>query len=343
MLMQDGERGLPQQAVQERVMAMLTTALGPVGAFLEDETVIEIMVNPDGRVWVERLGEAPRVCGDTLDAVTVERILRLVASSMGVECHAEAPSLSAILPGSGARFQGFVPPVVARPVFVIRKKALHVFTLEDYVRSAIMTAQEAEVITRAVRGKRNILIAGGTGSGKTTLANAILAVMAATGDRLVTIEDTPELQCTAPNHLALYTREGVASMRHLVKDTMRCRPDRIIVGEVRDGAALDLLKSWTTGHPGGLCTIHAHSPQQALLRLEQLLQEVVVEVPRGLITDVVHLIVCIGRTPTGRRVLGLAEMVGFAHGEYMLNGGEAAGGTVCRQQSTSWHRQPVSS
>jgi type IV secretion system protein VirB11 len=288
--------------VQERVLEMLTAALGPVGALLQDDTVVEIMANPDGTVWVERLGERPQPSGATLAPSTRERLIRLIASWADLECHAACPILSAVLPGDGSRFQGFVPPVVPQPTFVIRKRALRVFTLADYVQASIMTAAHALALTQAVQTRQNILIAGGTGSGKTTLANAVLTVMAATGDRIVTIEDTPELQCTAPNHLALYTREGVTTMQHLVKATLRCRPDRIVVGEVRDGAALDMLKAWNTGHPGGLATVHANGARQALLRLEQLLQEVVVTVPRGLIAETVQCIVAIERAGGGRQV-----------------------------------------
>jgi P-type conjugative transfer ATPase TrbB len=309
---------LPQQRVQDRVLDMLTAALGPVGAWLHDDAVIEIMSNPDGTVWVERLGEPPRRSGERLEAGTVEHILRLVASSIGSACHAGAPSLSAVLPGDGARFQGFVPPVVTQPAFVIRKRALRVFTLADYVEDGTMTAAQALALADAVTTRQNIVIAGGTGSGKTTLANAVLALMAATGERLVTIEDTPELQCTAPNHLALYTREGVATMQQLVKETMRCRPDRIVVGEVRDGAALDLLKSWNTGHPGGLCTLHANGARQSLTRLEQLVHEAVVTVPRVLIAEAVHLIVYLARTPRGRQVQSLAAVTGVVGDAYVV-------------------------
>ncbi|MGE3541355.1 MAG: P-type conjugative transfer ATPase TrbB [Candidatus Tectimicrobiota bacterium] len=306
------------QTVAHRVRDMLTAALGPVGVFLADPTVIEIMTNPDGRVWVERLGEPPRCSGERLAPGTIEQIIRLVASSLGAECHAGAPSLSAVLPGDGARFQGFVPPVVTQPAFVIRQRALRVFTLEDYVEDGTMTAAQALALADAVTTRQNLVIAGGTGSGKTTLANAVLACMAETGDRIVTIEDTPELQCTAPNHLALYTREGVATMQQLVKETMRCRPDRIIVGEVRDGAALDLLKAWGTGHPGGLCTLHANGAAQSLTRLEQLVQEAVVTVPRALIADAVDLMVYLARTPRGRQVHSLAAVTGLVGDQYVV-------------------------
>jgi len=307
------------QRPETRLLAMLTTALGPVGPWLQDPTVVEIMVNPDGHVWVECQGDAPLDTGSALDPATVERVIRLMAAHCHTECHAGAPSLSTVLPGDGARLQAFVPPVVTRPTFVIRKKALRVFTLDDYVASGILSPGYAVTLTQAVQARRNIVIAGSTGSGKTTLANAVLALIAQTGDRVVTIEDTPELQCTAPNHLALYTREGVATMQQLVKDTMRCRPDRIIVGEVRDGAALDLLKAWGTGHPGGVATVHATGARGTLTRLEQLVQEVVVTVPRALLAETVHVIVSLERVAGGRRVTDLTYVTGLVQGEYCLH------------------------
>jgi type IV secretion system protein VirB11 len=302
---------------QHRVLNMLTVALGPVGTALQDPTVIEIMVNPDGRVWVERLGEAPKATV-TLPAATVEHIIRLVASSMGLECHADQPALSAPLPGSGARFQGMVPPITAAPSFVIRKKAVALYPLAAYVAEGSMTAGQAALLRRAVEEKRNILIAGGTGSGKTTLCNALLAVMATLGVRILTLEDTAELHCPAPNHLALYTKEGVVTMRQLVKLTLRCRPDRIILGEVRDGAVHDLFNTWNSGHPGGLCTIHAETPLRALRKLEQYALEVVLTPPCGLIADVVDVIVCMQRTLEGRKVTAIAEVRGYEGGQYLL-------------------------
>jgi type IV secretion system protein VirB11 len=300
----------------ERTLEMLATALGAVGAYLHQPDIIEIMVNPDGRVWVERLGTRPEGTPHTLAAATVERIVRLVAALEGTECHAARPTLSAVLPISKARFQGFLPPVVAAPSFVIRRPALQVFHLEDYVREGVMTGAQADALRQAVWRRQSIVIAGATGSGKSTLANAVLALMAETGDRIVTLEDTPELQCTAPNTLALYTSDTV-SMRQLVKDTLRTRPDRIVIGEVRDGTALDMLRALQTGHPG-LCTVHADSAHGALVRLEQLVQEVSASPQQALIAEVIHCLVHIVRTPQGRRVPTVAFLEGRVDGEYNL-------------------------
>jgi type IV secretion system protein VirB11 len=211
-----------------------------------------------------------------------------------------------------------VPPITAAPSFVIRKKAVALYPLEAYVQQGIMTQAQATTLRDAVAHKQNILIAGGTGSGKTTLCNALLAVMATRGERILTLEDTAELHCPAPNHLALYTKEGVVTMRQLVKLTLRCRPDRIILGEVRDGAVHDLFNTWNSGHPGGLCTIHAETPLRALRKLEQYALEVVLRPPCELIADVVDVIVCLQRTLEGRQVTAIAAVRGYESGQYLL-------------------------
>jgi P-type conjugative transfer ATPase TrbB len=180
--------------------------------------------------------------------------------------------------------------VVAAPAFAIRKPAVAVFTLEDYVAAGIMTSGQANALKVAVEARKNILVAGGTSSGKTTLTNALLAEVAKTSDRVVLIEDTRELQCKAPNLVALRTKDGVISLSDLVRSSLRLRPDRIPIGEVRGAEALDLLKAWGTGHPGGIGTIHAGTALGALRRLEQLIQEAVVTVPRALIAETINVI-----------------------------------------------------
>jgi type IV secretion system protein TrbB len=191
---------------------MLRTALGPaIALWLDDPAVIEVMLNPDGKLWIDRLGEGVSDTGDTMAAVDGERIIRLVAHHVGVEVHSGAPRVSAELPESGERFEGLIPPVVAAPSFAIRKPAVAVFTLSDYVAAGIMSADQANVLRSAVATRQNILVAGGTSTGKTTLTNALLAEVAKTGDRVVLIEDTRELQCTAPNLVALRTKDGVRS------------------------------------------------------------------------------------------------------------------------------------
>ncbi|MGQ3178880.1 MAG: P-type conjugative transfer ATPase TrbB [Blastomonas fulva] len=299
---------------------MLRSALGPqIGAWLEEPSITEIMLNPDGRLWIDRLGLGLADTGCVLAAETGERIIRLVAHHVGAEVHPGAPRVSAELPGSGERFEGLVPPVVAAPSFAIRKPASTVFTLEAYARAGIMSPVSAAALADAVANRANILVAGGTSSGKTTLANALLAEVAKRCDRVVLIEDTRELQCAAPNLVGLRTKEGVASLSDLVRSALRLRPDRIPIGEVRGAEALDLLKAWGTGHPGGVGTIHAGSALGTLRRLEQLIQETVVTVPRALIAETIDIIAVLVRDAAGRRLSELVRVGGLdGRGSYRL-------------------------
>ena len=273
------------------------------------------MVNPDGALRVDILGEG-RVDTDVkLDGSQVERIIRLVASHARAEVHGDRPIVSAELPphgqGAGERFEGILPPVSIAPCFSIRKPAARVYTLMDYVADGIMSAETARLLSLAVVERRNILIAGGTSSGKTTLANALLAEMAHLDERVILIEDTRELQSPAHDTVALRTRAGAVTMGDLVRSTLRLRPDRIIVGEVRGGEALDMLKAWNTGHPGGIATVHANSASSALYRIEQLIQEAVVTVPRRLVAEAINLIVFIAGRGTARRIETIACVAGL--------------------------------
>ena len=231
------------QEATSRGARMLRTALGPaIALWLEDASVVEVMLNPDGRLWIDRLAGGLVDTGERLSPDDGERIVRLVAHHVGAEVHPGSPRVSAELPETGERFEGLLPPVVAAPAFAIRKPAVAVFTLDDYVAAGIMSAGQAETLRAAVADRRNILVAGGTSTGKTTLTNALLAEVAKTADRVVLIEDTRELQCKAPNLVALRTKDGVASLSDLVRSSLRLRPDRIPIGEVRGAEALDLLK-----------------------------------------------------------------------------------------------------
>jgi type IV secretion system protein VirB11 len=299
---------------------MLRTALGPaITGWLEDPTIVEVMLNPDGRLWIDRLAGGLADTGERLSAADGERIVRLVAHHVGAEVHPASPRVSAELPGTGERFEGLIPPVVAAPAFAIRKPAVAIFTLRDYASTGIMTSEQAEILRYAVMQRRNVLVAGGTSTGKTTLVNALLAEVASTADRVVLIEDTRELQCKAPNLVALRTKDGVASLSDLVRSSLRLRPDRIPIGEVRGSEALDLLKAWGTGHPGGIGTIHAGSAMGALRRLEQLIQEAVVTVPRALIAETIDLIAVLAGRGCARRLVELAAVEGLgAGGDYVL-------------------------
>ena len=305
--------------VHQRGTAMLRSALGPeIGAWLGDHQVAEVMLNADGKVWVDRLSDGMADTGERLSASQAERIIRLVAHHVGAEVHAGSPRVSAELPGTGERFEGLLPPVVTAPVFSIRRPASLPLALSDYVAAGTMTAPQASSLTWAVLGRANILVAGGTSTGKTTLTNALLAVAATTGDRIILIEDTRELRCDAANVVALRTAPGV-TLGDLVRSSLRLRPDRIPVGEVRGAEALDLLKAWGTGHPGGIGTIHAGTASAALHRLEQLILEAVPSVPRPLIAETINVIAVLSGRGAQRRLTELVRVEGLGpDGTYHL-------------------------
>jgi type IV secretion system protein VirB11 len=299
---------------------MLRTALGPaIARFLEDPAIVEVMLNPDGRLWIDRLSEGLADTGERLSAADGERIVRLVAHHVGAEVHPGSPRVSAELPETGERFEGLLPPIVSSPAFAIRKPAVAVFTLDDYVAARIMTGPQAEALRDAVASRQNILVAGGTSTGKTTLTNALLAEVAKTDDRVVLIEDTRELQCAAPNLVALRTKDGVVSLSDLVRSSLRLRPDRIPIGEVRGAEALDLLKAWGTGHPGGIGTIHAGTAIGAVRRFEQRIQEAVVTVPRALIAETIDIVAVLSGRGAQRRLAELARVDGLGPtGDYVI-------------------------
>jgi P-type conjugative transfer ATPase TrbB len=309
-----------QPEALSRGARMLRTAFGPaVARYLEDPDIIEVMLNPDGRLWIDRLSGGLKETAERLSAPDGERIVRLVAHHVGAEVHAGSPRVSAELPETGERFEGLLPPVVEAPAFAIRKPAVAVFTLEDYAAAGIMTSVQVSALKVAVEARKNILVAGGTSSGKTTLTNALLAEVAKTSDRVVLIEDTRELQCKAPNLVALRTKDGVISLSDLVRSSLRLRPDRIPIGEVRGAEALDLLKAWGTGHPGGIGTIHAGTALGALRRFEQLIQEAVVTVPRALIAETINVIAVLSGRGADRRLAELASVRGIGpSGDYSL-------------------------
>lgn len=300
-----------------RLIRKLQDALGDhLCVALDDPTVVEIMLNPDGKLFIERLGQGISPAGEMSNGAA-EIVIGSVAHVLESEVDDERPIVSGELPIGGHRFEGLLPPVVSGPSFTIRRRASRLIPLEDYVSKKIMTTEHASVIRNAIKSRLNIVVSGGTGSGKTTLANAIIAEIVEhwPDDRLVILEDTAEIQSAASNSVALHTSDGV-DMARLLKSTMRLRPDRIIVGEVRDGAALTLLKAWNTGHPGGLCTIHSNTAKSALQRLEQLTAEVSQQPMQAVIGDAVDLIISIERTPKGRRVSEILHVSRFAGGQY---------------------------
>lgn len=301
-----------------RIAEKLRRELGPqVCALLDDTKVIEIMLNPDGSLWCEWLGQPMERVG-TMPKAQAESLMGTVASSLRTHITAANPILECELPLDGSRFEALLPPIVSGPTFTIRKKASIVFTLANYVKSGIMTEAQCDAIKWAVRERKNILVVGGTGTGKTTLTNAIIAeIDAVTPEhRIVIIEDTRELQCSSPNVVPLRAVDHV-DMTRLLKATMRLRPDRILVGEARDGSALALLKAWNTGHPGGAATVHANSANAGLIRMEQLVAEATAAPMQALIAEAVDLIIAIEKTATGRRIKEVVTVSGHDGTNYI--------------------------
>ena len=300
-----------------RTHTMLKTAMGvEITNALDDPSVVEIMVNPDGAIWFDLHGAGRINTGNNMPASEAERVVRLVGSHIGQEVTRYQPVVSAELPGGGERFEGVIPPVSAAPCFAIRKPAARVFTLDDYVEAGTVQPLQCEALRDAITARANILIVGGTGSGKTTLANALLSEIADTGDRVVILEDTRELQCAASDKVCLRTQAGKVSMADLVRSTLRLRPDRIIVGEVRGPEALDMLKAWNTGHPGGIATVHANSAKGGLTRLEQLVSEASAQTPYALIAEAIDIIVFIAGRGKARRIRTIAKVEGHCGAEY---------------------------
>ena len=303
----------------ERIHCKLQRELGSlVLEALYNPEIIEIMLNPDGCLWVESGNNGVKKIGE-MSASNAQALMSTLASSLNTLINAEKPIIECELPINGARFAGILPPIVLKPTFCIRKKASKIYTLDDYMNNHIIDKYQYAILHDAIKHHRNILIVGGTGSGKTTLTNAMIDAMVnrAPTQRLVIIEDTGEIQCNAPNAVILRSNDTV-DMQRLLKTTLRLRPDRILIGEVRGGEALTLLKAWNTGHPGGIATLHANSAHAALLRLEQLVGEISVQNSQLLIGQAIDLIIVINKTPTGRTLSEIASVHGFDKntGEY---------------------------
>lgn len=295
-----------------RLITALSTAMGDkIIEYMEDKKIIEIMLNPDGNLWIDKLGKGRENTNIKILPEEALRVINIVATHSNTVCNDKNPILSSELPDDGSRFQGMLPPVVANPSFTIRKKAILVYKLEDYLSQGILNQEQLIALKDGARNKKNVLVVGGTSSGKTTFCNAYLAEIATYGDRIIVIEDTQELQCSAPDTVYMRTSDEV-DMLQLLKCTMRYRPDRIIVGEVRDGAtALQLLKSWNSGHPGGCSTIHADNAQSGLEKLEQYISEETVTNQAKLISRTIDIVVYIEKTKESRIVKEVSFINGY--------------------------------
>ncbi len=294
---------------------------GPLEPLLRDAGVSEIMVNGIDNVFVERAGVIEEASAAFVDEAHLRRIIDKIVSQVGRRIDEASPMVDARLP-DGSRVNAIIPPLsLSGPALTIRKFARDAFRLEDLVDMKTLTPEAAQFVSACVRGKLNMLIAGGTGTGKTTLLNALSAAIPA-AERIITIEDAAELQLQQKHVLTLEARpaniegRGEVRIRDLVRNALRMRPDRIVVGEVRGAETLDMLQAMNTGHEGSLTTIHANSPRDALTRLETLVLTAGVEFPlraiREQIGSAFDLLVYIARLADGtRRVTQITEVVGL--------------------------------
>jgi P-type conjugative transfer ATPase TrbB len=309
-------------SIKERARRKLERDMGPVLlAALNDPRTVEIMLNADGKLWQERLGE-PMKCIASMRMAQAQAIIETVAGYHGKEVTRQKPILEGELPLDGSRFAGQLPPVVPAPTFAIRKRAVAIFTLAQYVEDGVMTAGQRDALIEAIRAHRNILVVGGTGSGKTTLVNAIINQMVVQdpAERVILIEDTGEIQCAAANYVQYHTSIDV-NMTTLLRSALRMRPDRILVGEVRGPEALDLLMAWNTGHEGGAATLHANNARAGLDRLAMLIS-MHPDSPRPiepLIAEAVHVVVHIARFEGQRRVQEIVAVSGFDGHRYLTH------------------------
>lgn len=294
----------------DNLLELLEISLGSqIMDYMRDPKIIEIMKNDDGKVFIDHITEGESYLCE-MDPQNALNVVTLVASHINQEVTVQTPIVSAELPSSGFRFEGNIPPITQTAAFNIRKHTTLDLTLEDYIESKIMTPGQAATIKKAVKNKKNILVVGGTGSGKTTLCNAILNEMSQYHERIIIIQDTNELRCKCENKV--YLRSTVyTSIRDLLFSTLRRTPTRIVIGEVRDGAALNVIKAWNTGHSGGLCTLHADSAELALLQLESYIAEVSANPQEMTLVNTIDYIIDIQRVGPIRKIQGIVEVKGY--------------------------------
>ena len=306
-----------------KIMLMtLVNCMNEILPMLQDENIFEIYINADGKVWTDSF-EGRKCTGIEMTAAQVRQIILNVAALTNQLVTDEKPALDAEIPQNEyfdkCRFEGNLPRIVLSPTLNIRKHPKKIFTLENYVEQGILTKNQREIILRAIRDKKNIIAAGGTKSGKTTLLNAILAEISKLNDRVILIEDTPELQCTAADCVSMRTLRTF-TMSDCLRSVLRMTPDRIVVGEVRGGEALALLDAWSTGHGGGCSTVHSNSAKDTLLRLENMTARVSQNPQQATIGQAVNLIIYLKYTGNRRIVEDILEVEGYdsARKEYRL-------------------------
>jgi P-type conjugative transfer ATPase TrbB len=303
---------------QHRLYGKLYRDLGnEIISALGKDDVYEIMLNPDGTLWQDSATQGLTQLGN-LNKLQTFSIISSVAGIYGFVISQLHPYLEAELPFyqemQGERFTAQIPPIVSAPSFCIRKKSKKIFTLDNYLESNRLTEAHVANLRKLIYDRKNILICGGPGSGKTTFTNALIkeAINYEKNQRFLILEDLPELQCAAPNKVSLLTSNNV-SMNTLLRMAMRMRPDRILIGEVRGAEALDMLKAWNTGCPGGISTVHANGAIEAIQRIIDLSMEAGLSIPPiYLISHTIDAIISISRI--GKKTGVLKEIL--ALGEY---------------------------
>lgn len=299
------------------------------------DDITEIYINDDGHIRYMSHTEGKVKTDIYIEPPKVQALIELVAGQCGKIVNEDIPSISTEIRGYGCRFQGELPPIVRNPQFNIRKKAIKIFTIDEYVENGTMSQKYADYLKEAIRQRKNILVVGGTGTGKTTFLNAIMDSIAQISPfhRIISIEDLPELQCPADDYSPMYVKQDTSknsiryNMTRLLADCMRRSPDRIVLGEVRDGAAYTMLKAWNTGHEGGACTVHANSAEQGLTRIKSLAQEdpdaagdlkELIGEAIDIVVSIVHVEFADGRK--GRKVNDIIEVRGYdsVHESYIL-------------------------
>lgn len=303
----------------ERLSSLLSTAFGSdILELLKDPLISEIRLNSDGSLWANKLGVGKFKTPILISEENAKRAIYAVAYGVNEVCNEIKPSISAEIPKTGERFQGILPPLSKKPLFAIRKKAVQIFTLTDLEEQGVVTLPMRVFLEEAVLSRKNILVVGGTDSGKTTFTNALLQVLENSNQRIVILEDTQELQCNSNDVEYLRTKDEIATLRDLVRMTMRLSPDRIVIGEVRGAEALDLLKAWNTGHAGGVSTVHASSARQGLSRIEQLVAESGVVPSKEMICEAINVLIYMEKVATKRVVKEVLLTKGVIKGEYVL-------------------------
>lgn len=300
----------------ERQAMMLEASMGrELMNYMHDEDVMEIMLNPDGKIWIDTHSNGCIDSEFTMNPQTAKQLIYNVAALSGRTIPPDFPELEAEIPQTylfdSCRFQAELPPVVKAPSFNIRKFGKKLFTLEDYVAQGTMTENQRKIIMKSIKEHKNIIAAGGTASGKTTLLNAILAEISDMQERIVIIEDTSELRCTAPNHVKLQTAPPKMDMDMLLRITLRKSPNRIVVGEVRSKEAMTLLEAWSTGHRGGCCTVHSESAEDTLSRLEEMTSRVSQIPQKETVGRAVDVVVYIRKRATTRIIEDIVEVHGY--------------------------------